>query len=298
MRVIQRTTRGCGEAVPGGFYLSATSGPGGVLSFWTWILGQGTEGGANVYLNPPERFHTLFNLPYTLATMEHQTERVDGIELFTPLDKLKQVAILDHVGSNNYTPWQFHREILDLLPSRRISPEMAAKIAPLCPLPIVFTHDEIPVVSNETHRRILLDWALDTITKHDGFERKLADYGERSMSPTWWNPKWGMRSSQEMGSDHWLVPVLKAVDLVGGIDKIPEMMRTFLPPEDEGDDDMLSSDIQWIEQPFGASWITRVQYICKEGETDQDVQWVQDMGVEPVRLSDLPAGMQPVENQF
>lgn len=297
MRTIPSVSRGCGSAVPGGFYLSATRGAGGTLEPWTWILGAGVEGGEQVYLNPPERMHTLFNLPYTLATLEHQTEAVEGVTLVSPLDRLKPIALLDHVGKAFYDPYQFADEVERLLPNRRIAPELAAKLVPLCPIPIVFTHEQIPVVHNTLHRKILLEWALDVIKKSMRFtDSGLYSPDEYYKFPVWTNTKWGLKAKDADGKDHWLVPVLQAINLVGGVKNIPEMIMTYPDAETE-DDYMLSSEISWIEQPFGASWITRVTYVCKDDDTESTLRNIKNMGIEPVRIVDQN-GMESVDNQF
>lgn len=314
MRTIPSVERGCGSAVPGGFYLSATRGAGGILEPWTWLLGDGVEGGYNVYLNPPERMHTLFNLPYTLATSEHQTEAVDGVTLVSPLDRLKPIAILDHVGKAHYDPYQFADEVEQLLPNRRISHELAAKLVPLCPIPIVFTHEHIPVVHNTLHRQILLEWALDTIRKQSRYtDSGLYEARDYYKAAVWTNEKWGLKTRDSDGKDHWLVPVLQAINLVGGIKNIPDMMQTYVeagghdadgnpPPRGGGaeyaeDDYMLSSEISWIEQPFGASWITRVTYVAKDDDTESTLQRIKNMGIEPVRIVGSD-GMESVDNKF
>lgn len=277
MRVIETVKRGCGMPVLGGFYLSATGSPFGALAKWTWLLGDGIAGGANVYLKPPPRIHTLFNLPYTLQTLQHQTESVANVNLDPPLHRLKQLAILDHVGFNHYNPYEFASEIDKLLPSRRITRGLAEKIAPLCPIPIVFTHEMIPVFRNVQDMTAVFEYCLDFVcrtTTHD------LDPRAYLFAPTWKQGNFGLGAKDYHGENHYLVYILWAIELMGGVHCLPDVIEwnsvkvgTF------------SGDVQWVEQPFGVSWITRVQYISRLTDGPDVIERIRKSGIEPVQLS-------------
>jgi hypothetical protein len=127
--------RGCGTKVPGGFYAETEMSRGGVLNLWTWLLGDGLEGGINCLLNIPPRRAIYGNLAASLVIGEFVGADVpmEGIGIFDALHEMfdglrgrtADIALFDHVGSQYYTPWSFAQEVMAYGPSRRIPPALA-----------------------------------------------------------------------------------------------------------------------------------------------------------------------------
>jgi hypothetical protein len=256
--------RGCGTKKKDAFYLE-----GGELSrqgeLWagTWFLGSGlfddldTARGCNITI--PPRQMGVYNLPATIAN--GQLEIATG--KFVPVDqenvnvynrlrgqkRLKRIGIFDHVGTSHYSPWSFADEIMQLGPSRRVTPEFALFVAALIrrigPVPVLFTHSKMPVFeASEDRDAAIRSLGIDTEILH--------------LDPTWMRVKFGMYSDMYNGHRSYLIPVLKELAL-----------GTSVP-----------MGIQFCEQPFVASWYTRVTYtLPDDGMIDDKIQEMYEQGL-------------------
>lgn len=262
-RSVSNPTRGCGTLKQGGFYARGTSGPGGILLQWTWLLGHmwDGEGAKNLTWEVPPRAMQIINLPFSIY---HETivQDLDLVKLAdTQPFTLPTLALADHVGSNHYTSWQFAQECQAHGPSRRIPRAIAAQIAQMTPIPIVFTHDWMPL-SPGAGFIPLIEWTNDAALRYEG--------------PTWEREGYGftIRDTYD-GSDHWVLPVLQAMhEQAGGHVKGLEKIMPVT----------LTEFIVTTEQALGVSWINEVQYIVEGNETDEELEQLTLDGIEPVQL--------------
>jgi hypothetical protein len=184
MRTIQNPERGCGRLRAGGYYAQGGASPYGTL-IDAWCLATCIEGRHNVFVKPiNNRQLELIDLPATLMAGEIRLPSdpaATGV-LYPALKNLPRLALLDHVGSKFYTPYEFAQEVFTHGPSRRIPEQVAAQIAQYTPMPIVFTHSDIPLFKDDGHYD----------ENHD-------------IACSWQNPKWGLYVGMESGADHWVI---------------------------------------------------------------------------------------------
>jgi len=263
LRTISNPPRGCGRAKEGGFYARGDVGPGGTLSAWSWVLGEHLIGKFNYTISVPARQMQMIHLPATLITGKMMTTPVD-LSDFPHLRNLPPICLLDHVGSAFYTPYSFYSECVQHGPSRRIPENIAKVLAGHTPIPIMFTHDWLPVVD---HERIdaLLAWSQN---KRDRL----------SFDPTPLDADWGITvESNYRGRDHWIIPIIRQMHEASNGEQCH--LTKIMPPE-------LVNDTLIAEQVYGISWITSVVYVAKDGDTDEQLEAMMSLGIEPVRPSE------------
>ena len=267
LREIKNPKRGCGKLHEGGCYARGDSAAGGRLAAWSWALGEHIIGGENLAITVPPRQMLLIDLPNTLRSGE-LSSMADELPMpeQAPLRNLPRMALLDHVGSSHYTPWQFSREVLNFGPSRRIPPQIARIIAKHCPLPIVFTHSWLPMV-DFSFQKALFDWALRG-------DFRIGDSHHTSPTHSLHHPNWGLLRESYHGGEHWLIPILHAMSKLSN-DKVCHLTK-IMPSE-------LLENTFLHEQIFGISWITSVVYVTQEGDTDETLHDYFQNGIEPVR---------------
>lgn len=257
--------RGCGSMKENSFYGGADLSVSGGLHTVTWLLGDGVEGGFNIFTEVPPRGHPIINLPATITTGElwwegmapPQYEAVgdpDAANRYKRLTSVtKGIGVADHVGSKYYSAHSFARELQAMGPSRKMSPTVAARLAEIIyhfgPVPIMFTHSRMPVFRTADRR----DEAF-ALAQALGTEKLPADYFE--WDATWRNPRWGMYAQQghKTGAHHYMAYLLSYVD---GID------RHWSSHKDDDDWKAFRSfmkGIRFVEQPFCLSWLTKVSY--------------------------------------
>lgn len=286
--------RGCGTLVAGGFYAQGSMSENGVLSPWTWTLGEGTEGGDNLYVALPARQMTIARLPETLQTGRLVTPEGDAIpkeQLLPTLHKLPKFALFDHIGANNYSAFSFAAEAARHGVSRRIPKEIAEQVAKLAPLPIVFSHSIVPTIA-AAERDALIVWSrtvladpdllrdLDTLLlrEHgDDPDSPLAQIAEGLVKPfqvgrTYHDAKWGIRKVGNQqpynGGLHWSVSVLAALAAIkAGRDE--QQLYKLLP-------EWLTSHITVAEQLVGLAWITHASYMKTGSESDAELKAIED----------------------
>lgn len=252
--------RGCGRLKEGGFYARGDVGSGGTLRSWSWVLGEHVIGGFNYAISAPPRSMQLVHFPATLVSGKLMTDPVDLSE-FPHLRNLPSVALLDHVGSAFYTPFSFYKECAAHGPSRRIPEDIAKVIAKHCPLPILFTHDWLPI-ADKVIVEPLLQWAGANP------EYKVYD-------PTPFDADWGITVRETYnGRDHWAISLMQKMDEVGKGKQ--RHLSKIMSAE-------LLNDTLIAEQVYGVSWITRCVYIAKDGDTDETLEAMFSLGIEPVR---------------
>lgn len=271
MRSIANPQRGCGTLMPGGTYLGGSFGKNGTFKPWAWLLGTHVEGFLNLLVSAPARQMKIINLPYTLGT----GRLVDDLDATPPMDvppevealllALPRAAVLDHVGSANYNPYQFAEECHEYGPSRRINPDIAAQIAPYLPLPILFTHSDMPMIDSYHGLDPLLTW--------QGYPE-----GSYQCEPSFFDPAWGIRSKREAdtkdGSEHWIVGTLRAFNERCYQGK--KLNKSAIP-------DALRKTISLHEAIFGVSWLTRATYVISGTESEEQLDEYRKRGIEPVR---------------
>lgn len=269
MRSLSNPERGCGTMKEGGFYGRGDFSGAGTLNAWTWALGEHAlhPGAKNYTVTVPARQMGVCNLPATLLT----GQLITGASGLAPLDMPDSIknlpigALIDHIGADHYTPWEFAQEVRALGPSRRIPENIAKAIAKHTPLPIVFTHSHMPLVPSEADvMGPLCDWAGVTMDDYFG--------------PTPFMEGWGLRAGDKKGDNHWITAVLRAMHNAG-IKGENTLLKSGL-------DNDVTGGMLMAEQIIGISWIIRCVYIAPEGETDERLSEIEAAGIEPVRLED------------
>lgn len=258
--------RRCGRKKEKGYYLESELGPDGRLALWSWVLGSSTAGRENVLLrippravvtgNPAATLHagTLVDVGIAYDESLADTVRDHDLLYYRHLQSLTGgVALFDHVGSNNYTPWQFYREVITYGPSRRVTPQFAELVAKMAPVPVFFSSSAMPFFRDIKAASL----AFELVEHILGPER--VDW----TAATWGHREWSLMTGGWSGRSHYIAAVLEVCD------KAQEDPGSLTDDEHELLDLVASSDT--AEQPFGASWITRVTYVAG---SDEDIDRV------------------------
>jgi hypothetical protein len=252
--------RGCGRKVRGGSYLEADGAVDGRLQRMSWVLGRHC---ADVFDNNiftdstalSRRGMTFFN---PAATLAERAIVYAGDTSYTPTSDLRNtqyrrfmpmlgaLGVLDYVGDTSYNPWQFAEETYRLGPSRRVTRAFMLQVADLLPLPVFFVHRGLPFFPTALARTAAYARANDLLGREDG---------QVYIGATWDIPAWGMRGPDDIGDDHFMVPVLAALS----------DDETF----------MIENNTQWhgveyVEGVFLGSWLTRAAYVL-ENASDQGI---------------------------
>lgn len=270
--------RGCGQKVEGGFYAEAEMGPGGMLAPWTWVLGDGLEGGVNCLAAVPPRRSLYGNTAASLVLGEFVGADVPVYfmdEQSREYERLRRragtVALFDHVGSQFYSAWSFANECKLYGPSRRLSPLLAKELAQKVPIPIVFTHGRMPLFRGEAARARAI-WLMNELV--DGFEPE-----KLYLEATWLAADWGVRAAMGNGAESWLRPLLSVWH---------RLERDWTAVKDNPlfqEARAIFDECLLVEQPFGISWITKVGYVPKQGEDVAEA--AQEMGRQGIGVIDL-----------
>ena len=256
--------RGCGTKKRGGCYLEAESSPGGTLRRLAFVLSEHTMGGTNVFVDAPSRSMVLID---PAATLLSGTVVFAGVG-YSPGSQaeeqkyerlLRQIgsefALLDHVGRAHYSPWQFVDEVWQKGPSRKVSQDFLLKVAPILPLPVFFTHPDMPVFQAMTPE--LMREAVDLMARALNAPETRMTFTSR---PTWFDPKWGLTTdSAGDGSDHCLLPILQALDVLA------ELRASG--SHDEEELEILYPNLiehERFEMFLGATWFTRGSYVLED----------------------------------
>ena len=257
-----------------GFYIE--SGPGsihGSLSLVTLVTGDLRQSGENILCEIPPRGVHRFCPVDTLRLGE---VCFDAAAASTPLSRkeveriayngTKSLGLIDHVGSNHYTPVSFVIELHELGASRRVTEEMAREVIAInrmgiTAIPIFFTHSRIPLLSDAEYYEAMD--ALYRIWPDTCYPGSLYEGASYTHS------KWGMRREK------W-----------GGIwESVPAAAWFVLElanaaAADDGDGHYASvkelfEQCKYHEQLLCASWIKQVTYVTSSGQVPA---WVEKDG--------------------
>jgi hypothetical protein len=271
----QDPERGCGTkandacyAEGGGFSAQGTLRP------WTWLLGDGLVD--NIYLKVPPRQIVVIN-PVATITLRSLIGSAWPFEipekqqaLFNRLSEAtKNVGVADHVGTKYYSPFSFATECIDLGPSRRISKDMAKELAEVVwkhgPIPMLFTHSRMPVFRHEENRARAFSLVKECYENDDEENWDQFDY----LEPTWLHKNWGMYGENWAGHQHRTLPILTTLSIMDRAwKKVSDSeswnrFKMFFTNKDY---------VQFIEQPFGMSWLCKVSYTLDEnGQADPEM---------------------------
>jgi hypothetical protein len=241
--------------------------PDGSLYPWTWLLGNGIS--ETIFLEIPPRQIQLLNPILTVlfkAFMPPSGPRVpipeDKRWLYDHLtNAMKTPGIGDHVGAQYYTPWNFAAETAELAASRRISPQMAKAlgiaISTYGPLPMMFTHNEIPAFRHEAEVAAMMLHVSNCMDVR---------FDELYHQSTWTHDNWGMyaRRGQWVGNNHFMIPVLWFLD---------ELRLNWKKHKDKDcwkKAKKFFRGIRFTEQTFGLSWLCKVTYTMPGDNNELD----------------------------
>ena len=279
-------SRACGTKKEDGCY---GEGPeamdGGVLRIWTWVLGDGIN---NVIpLNIPPLIMVVCNPAATLAARELVKTRTPvfvkikahGRLPFDPdvvygklLAKTKNMGVVDHVGKDNYSAYSFAKETIWHGPSRKIPPQLGRELADIIwrygPIPMLFTHDRMPVFDSHDHLERCVDIVADCYENTSPI-----DPDNMAWIPTWEEDDWSQYvTTSNDGSTHILVPILAALH---------EIERNW-PAHQEDEKYIVAREffktVRMMEQPFGLSWLAKVTYTAdEEGQYNESARQQMDV---------------------
>lgn len=268
--------RECGMPKEGGFYLQAAppSNRGRLLS-WSWLLDAGIiqKTDETFMITAPPRSMVSVNLVGTIGRHRKSSEPLhdddwSALETTSPdgaanlhaiqarFGKLR-MALLDHVGEM-YSPISFANEIEKQGPSRRVPEAFAADIARHLPLPIIFTHNKVPLVDESVQDDMLAMSQDFSVPYWHGMSYRQRD--------------WGIASGRWGGHSHWLVPIMRALDK-----NKQDLLQTFGAG--------IAENALFIERPFGISWMTMATYVARPNDSADRLVDIANHGIIPMRLS-------------
>lgn len=269
--------RGCGTKKDNSCYAEGLGfSSDGALWNFVWALGDGLK--INLPIKAAAKGMTFFNPAATLAAEElvyadHEfkpqtdiiAERYERLKRATPT-----IGLLDHVGKSYYSVDSFVSEVREYGPSRKIPKRLARTIAKvqmkIGPIPIFFTHSEIPIfrsVSEQGKIIDITDRCIDSV-----------NWDSKNYEPTWYHERWGQyaRSDNYTGSDSYLCTILSAL---GGIRDLGETS-----PQPYRELKAAMKETRIVEQIFGASWIGRITYTSNaDGTIDPDVEDIPGLNI-------------------
>lgn len=244
----------------------------GTLHPWTWLLGDGLK--RNIFMKIPPRQIQLLNPVLTVLFKTFMPASGPSVPipkgkrwLFDHLmNAMSALGAGDHVGTQYYTPFNFAAETRSLGPSRRISPQMATvlgtAISTYGPLPMMFTHKEIPAFRTPEEMA-----AAQRVVGRCLGATQIFNWDYWYMRPTWTHDNWGMyaRRNQWTGDRHFMIPIL---DL---LDDIRNDWKKYKDNENWKAAKKFFRGIRFTEQTFGLSWLTKVTYTTPaDGEEPAD----------------------------
>ena len=274
-------SRGCGQKADGACY---GEGPeeseGGILREWTWVLGNGIDD--FIPLNIPPLVMVVCNPAATIAARElvkaqHPTFiKIAALENYDPgtvydqmKTRTKNIGVADHVGKDNYSAYSFARETLWHGPSRKIPPQLGKELAQIIwnngPIPMLFTHDNMPVFDDFRHLEECVDFVAACLE-----DTAPIDPDGMEWVPTWEMSGWSQyTTTPDDGSNHILVPILS---VLGELATNWMSHKNDAPYQEARD---FFKTVRVVEQPFGMSWLGKVTYTAdEEGQYSDDAKEV------------------------
>lgn len=269
LREIPNPDRNTGRLVEGAFYAIGEFPATELRNSWTWCLGRhlaGEQGSLFATVIPDTA--PIIHLPATLnrGKIVASASDVPEVERQTIRDlaqyrHLPAWAMLNHVEKARYTPFGFYTETALYGPARRLTPADAKLIAQHLPLPIVFSHDDLPLIDPEI---------LDDVLEWSGIAAHKTVF-----NPTHSYKDWGLSQFQNNGGRHWVTAFIRKLN-DEGYGKRREHLTRQMPYR-------LAEDTMFAEQIYGISWVTTVAYIAADTDDDVKLRDVIRHGIEPVR---------------
>lgn len=264
-------SRGCGEKTYDSAYVEGPDeGAGGMLRRWAWVLGNGYRD--IITLKIPARIVVICNPAATIAarefinTLDPVFHKIPFLEPSYDVraayrriaQKTKTVGVADHVGKDNYSAYSFASEVVRMGPSRKVPPQLASELAQIIwdsgPIPMLFTHDRMPVFNNPAQLEEAVDLAANCLEDLIPIDPDAMEW-----VPTWEMEGWSQyATTPDDGYDHVLVPILRVLGTIEKDwsdvkdDKRYQLARSFF------------SNIRMVEQPFGLSWMGKVTYTADQ----------------------------------
>lgn len=250
---IQDEPRGCGSLVPGGYYLSAVdcTTAMGSLQAVTFPFGDGMDNVVHCAGSVPIRGMLLINPAATFAAQEvvRAEAPVTPADLYQKLtDQVLPQGLIDHVGSRHYTACGFAQELFERMPNRRVHPDLARNLAGKLPLPVVFTHSEIPLFRSPSEIAQALGYCEQFMSGDRDFH----------FGANWLREGWGVFANQDDGRDHFMLPIC------GMLDKLRRDWQHLHTIPWWRDVKAFFDGLQYEEQPFAISWFIRAIRIVDE----------------------------------
>lgn len=256
MQEIVDFRRGCGHLVPGGYYLSSVGCDSrmGSLQAVTFPFGdslkdivfcKGVVPSRGMLLIDPAATFTLQSITTPTKLLALQGDEAD---LYHSLrERVLEVGLIDHVGRRHYTSAEFTSELYDRMPNRRVHPDVARKIAPMLPLPVIFTHSQIPVFRSSDERGQALS-----------LYQEYAELGDVFIDTNWMRPEWGLFAHHDDGRDHFMIPILALLDKL-----TRDWQQLAHSPWWRKVKEFFDS-LQYAEQPFAISWFVQAIRIVND----------------------------------
>ena len=277
--------RGCGRKRQG-FYLE--SGPGsawGRLNLVTMCTGDLKIGGENILCEIPPRGVQKFapidtfrmgEVCFDTAHAPTPNNRQDIYEIVR--NGTKPWGLIDHVGSNRYSPVSFIKELHEYGASRRVPEELAKEVAGLMgmgfvAIPMFFTHSRIPFLQDGAEFTIISD-AATLAYRASGTSHLWTD-------ASYTHPRWGMRVERWNGvnvSDPalaWYILNLAEAALESEEDSVYAHARP------------LFENCRYHEQLLCATWIRQVTYATADGKVPA---WTTKSGVSIIDIREEGEG--------
>ena len=271
----------CGSKHPGYYVESGGTSVNGSLSLVTLCTGDLLASGENILCQIPPRGSHIF---YPIDTFRLGEVCFDGAAAHTPdsrkeIERIvtngtKALGIVDHVGSNHYSPVSFINELHELGASRRVTAEMAQGVVTLMrrgftSIPIFFSHSQIPLLSGKEWDEAtdLVSTGFDIDTYLDTMDDP---YQNLFLGASYTHPTWGMRRQkwgglwEEVPAAAWYI--LKLADAATSDDGNGRYAAAK----------QLFDECIYREQLLCASWIKQVTYVTDNGQVPK---WVEESGV-------------------
>lgn len=278
--------RGCGTKAPGGIYCEGPSSSAeGVLRTWAWLLGNGYS--ECIPLTIPPRQMIVINPAATIAICAVVKDRQPYFEDLTEaaymhlLQATKNQGVADHVGEKYYSAHSFAEETKRHGPSRRIPKSIAKRLLEIVwsrgPIPMLFTHNRMPIFDS------LED--LDRATEHAMYCLGLNSTHDEDINwdPTWQHPRWSQYIEGYRGDDHILIPILRLLDELDNDWRNKKSIPAYVDAKE------FFSEVRFVEQAFGASWMKKITHCAEENGTyDEEILEMQQFyGKQMVNTIDL-----------
>lgn len=287
--------RGCGTKSTNACYgESPVSSPAGTLGSWTWLLGDGYK--IFITVDIPPRKMIVCNPAATIVIQGLERDinpyfTVSTGEIYDDmLTRTRNIGIGDHVGSD-YSAHSFAVETRDFGASRRMTRQTAAEIGRIIwnygPIPILFSHNRVPVFENYKHVAEAFRIADACYENVDLAKYRAHPYWNQK--PSWMDPSWTQyidrKSENEklLGTRHIMKYILF---VVGCLDMHWRQYSKIEAYQNARD---FFKDVRFVEQAIGLGWIGRVTMTADvTGEWDDDVlDMQQEFGKDIINTIDL-----------